>query len=64
MSNLSKALKEIYGKEAKTIERELRDEVHELLESGTDVCEMSEHIEDILSNYGLEPDFIPELLTY
>ena len=63
MSNLKETLTANYGDDANRIEKQLRDEVHEAMENAQFSFDINEEIEDILSSYGLEPDYLIEVLT-
>ena len=58
MANLQKTLENNFGEEASHIGEELREEVWEALSTGSDY----DDIELILSGYGLEMDYIEELI--
>lgn len=56
--DLQKVMITNYGVDAELIEKELRGEVNDALSSGGDY----DDIEDILFSYGLEMDYIMDLL--
>lgn len=56
--NLQKALHNIYGDDADLIEEEMRNEVFNTLQNGG----RSEDVEDIMIGYGLEMDYIFDLI--
>lgn len=59
---MEEALKALYGDDAKAIEDEIRKAVWDCIDNSENSFGVSEEVEDILSGYGLEPDYVISFL--
>lgn len=62
MNDLEKVLKENYGDDWKAIKSEIQQEIYDSLENDCGPFGISEDVQDILQSYGLEPDYLIDLI--